>query len=94
MRNSCGGENRSSQDSVDLHVLSPPEYGYVVIDLLSDVSNCVHSVAYSPHVGDVEAQKPRGPRLRDSSGALPSLASPPFPSLHSAPCVARLRSKH
>jgi hypothetical protein len=45
-----------------------------------------------PHAGAVKIQKPRGTRLRNSSGALPRLASPPFPSVRSPPCVARLHA--
>jgi hypothetical protein len=47
-------------------------------------------VAYSPHAGDVEAQKPRGTRLRNSSRALPSRALPPLPSPRFAPHHALL----
>jgi hypothetical protein len=47
-------------------------------------------VVYSPHAGDVEAQKPRGTRLCNSSGALPSRALPPLPSPRFAPHRALL----
>jgi hypothetical protein len=42
-------------------------------------------VAYLPHVGAVEVQKPRGTLSRNSSGVLLSRALPPLPlALHSA----------
>jgi hypothetical protein len=50
-------------------------------------------VAYLPHAGAVEVQKPQWMWLCNSSGTLPSHAFPPFPSLRSASCVARLHGK-
>jgi hypothetical protein len=41
-------------------------------------------MAYSPHAGGDKIQKPQGTQLRNSSGVLPRLASPPFPFLRSA----------
>jgi hypothetical protein len=49
----------------------------------------LYIVAYSLLMGAVEAQKPRGTRLRNSSGALPSRALPPLPP-HFAPHCALL----
>jgi hypothetical protein len=42
----------------------------------------------------LQYRNPRGIRLRHSSGTLPRLTSPPFPSLRSTTYVARLRGKH
>jgi hypothetical protein len=54
----------------------------------------IYTVAKSPHAGAAKIQKPQETQLRNSSGALPRLASPPFPSLRSALCVARLHGNY
>jgi hypothetical protein len=45
-----------------------------------------HIVAYLPHVGDAEGQKPRGTHLCNSSAALPSHVLPPLTLLHTVHC--------
>lgn len=55
-----------------------------------------NTVAYSPHAGDAEAQKTLRSAIVQQQwrAAEPHLASPPYPSLCSTPCVAKVRGKH
>jgi hypothetical protein len=53
-----------------------------------------YTVAYSPHAGCDEIQKPQGTRLHNSSGELARLASPPFLPLRVTPRVDRIRGNY